>query len=289
MFGTDRIKKGKSQYITGNIYNPSYDGFEDTLKECLKCVSSHYLDYILTPKNIARYKVALTSSTADIQHNYEALELIGDAAANHALVSYMTKRFPQFICPTGVQILARLKINYASKKTFSKFGEHMGLWPYIRATVEERNEESISLLEDSFEAFIGLTETIGNEEFLEGVGYGIIYKVVECNFNWLNINIKEMKYSDFVDAKTRFKELADKFFGPGTAMYRQIESSDDDVIKFGAYLKGYESGKILGIGQSSTKQEAQQDAAEKAIATLSNGPNPIVNPVPEAYTMFDIC
>jgi dsRNA-specific ribonuclease len=230
--------------------------------------------------------VAFTSSTADLHNNYEALELVGDAAANHALLSYLTKRFPQFLVPSGVQILARMKINYVSKQTFSKFGEHMNIWPYIKASVEEREENRSSLLEDCFESFIGLTETIGNEEFLEGVGFGIIYKIVEANFDWLNIDISEMTYSDFVDAKTRFKELGDKFHGP--ALYRQLPGTSGKDVKFVAYLKSYKQGMSLGVGEGSTKPEAKQDAAEKALITLANETPPITIPIPNAYAMFGI-
>ena len=97
-----------------------------------------YIDILTDEESMVVYSQAFTHSTANPVNNYEFFELLGDSIVNTAIVWYLSRRFPQLNCPTGVKVVARLKINLVSKKQLSDFGNQLGMWPYISADTETR-------------------------------------------------------------------------------------------------------------------------------------------------------
>jgi dsRNA-specific ribonuclease len=185
-------------------------------------IKDRYIDILLNDKNIIQYSNAFTSSSVDKKNNYEIYEQLGDLSANKFIVTYMYKRFPQLYCTEGVKVTARLRINYGSQHTFSRIAEDLNFWNFITMTHEERNNihesrttddqkkrkvaTKKSLLEDCFEAFIGVTEKLMDDEFQIGVGYSIVYDILKHIFDKIDISLK---YTDLFDAKTRLKEVFD--------------------------------------------------------------------------------
>jgi dsRNA-specific ribonuclease len=160
----------------------------------------------LVDKNIDIYRQAFTSAGYDPEFNYEDLEQKGDASANNFLVWYFYERFPQLNCPAGVAIIARLKIVYASKNSFQEIAGKLGFWSHINATPHERDTKRKSLLEDVFEAFIGATQQILDDEHELGFGFPIICRILKGIFDEIPISLE---YEDLYDAKTRLKEFFD--------------------------------------------------------------------------------
>ena len=178
------------------------------------------------------YSFAYTHKSIDEINNYEVFEFKGDSTANNCLVWYFLKRFPSLNNPENVKTLARLKINYGSKKMFYELGEKLGMWPFIRAGTEVRttktkkkinntiqkveNTNTInikqtkkkSLLEDCFEAFIGVTQTLLDHFVKIGTGYKIVYNLISKLYDDLTINLD---HKSLYDPKTRLKELFDKY------------------------------------------------------------------------------
>jgi dsRNA-specific ribonuclease len=105
-----------------------------------------------------------------------------------------------------VRILNRLKSNYVSKESLSGIAKQLGFLPVIIAPDAELIENTQSLLEDVFEAFIGVTVKILDDTYMEGVGYGVAYKILSAIFDAKDISID---YKKLFDAKTRLKERAD--------------------------------------------------------------------------------
>tara|TARA_Y100000591_G_C21791209_1_gene676656 strand:- start:448 stop:1476 length:1029 start_codon:yes stop_codon:yes gene_type:complete len=183
-------------------------------------------------KGIQHYGFAFTHKSIDEENNYENYEFKGDSTANNCLVWYFSRRFPDLNNTDNVKTLARLKINYGSKKMFYTLGEKLGMWEYIIAGQESRiirtkkkvngrminveNENIIdikqtkkkSLLEDSFEAFIGVTQTLLDEFVSNGSGYKICYNIISKLYDDLEI---KLDHESLYDPKTRLKELFDKY------------------------------------------------------------------------------
>ena len=136
--------------------------FETLIRNILKTgkLQTKYINILMTPANMTLFGQAFTASSADPVQNFEVFEQLGDLSANKFIVSYMYDRFPQLNCSEAVKIVARLRINYGAKQSFFKIAQNLGFWPYISASVEQRSRQMRPLLEDVFEAFIGVTEYI---------------------------------------------------------------------------------------------------------------------------------
>jgi len=121
-------------------------------------INHKYIDVLTSEEHLNLYKDAFTSDEIDPENNYQVFEQMGDATGNKFIITYMYNRFPYLKCVSGVKVIARLKINYGSKQTFCSIACNLGFWPFISATTDLRQRKMKSLLEDVFEAFIGVTE-----------------------------------------------------------------------------------------------------------------------------------
>lgn len=226
--------------------------------------------YILILINkIDLYQIAFTSPSIDINNNYELYENLGDITANEAIVWYFYEVFPQLHCPSGVKTMARLKINYGSSESYSSIADDLGFWPYIKATDEERSnkEKKQKLLEDVFEAFIGVTKLVLVDYFgYQGVGNQIIYNIIKSIFDKKEISLKT---EDLYDAKTRLKEVFDKEYARnrfGKLKYK-YEEKDNKRYTVLYFVKDGKD-KYISIGEGNTKVAQEKAAASEALKYL---------------------
>lgn len=125
---------------------------------------------------------AFTHPSESSTRNYEWFELLGDAVLNKCMVYYISERFPFLQNHEGVKVIARLKINFVSKRVFSDLAYRLGFLPLIR--YQETNNDNSgggggsggnlnlkSILEDVFEAFFGATEHVCDRFFGFGMGH----------------------------------------------------------------------------------------------------------------------
>lgn len=217
-----------------------------------------YLNLLLSRMDL--YQVAFTSSSYDAINNYEIYELLGDSTYNKFLVWYFYRRFPQFNCISGVKMLARLKINYASKRTLAQIADRLGFWQYILASDDQKSKGKKSLLEDVFEAFLGLTELIIDEQFVVGVGFVVVNDILTSIFDDMSISLE---YEDLFDAKTRLKELFDSNTQLGKLLYENIGGSS--VI-----FRITSDGKKIQLGEGGgfLKADREQNASKMALEEL---------------------
>jgi|SRR5579864_1270487 dsRNA-specific ribonuclease len=216
-------------------------------------IKQHYVNVLLRHED--DYVQAFTAKSANANVNYEIFEMLGDSVANAFLTWYFFRRFPQLNCPEGVKVLARLKINYASKRSFASIADKLGFWPFINASKEAKDADPSSLLEDVFEAFVGVTTMILDNEYSVGVGFGIVYDLLAAIFDDLPISLE---YEDLYDAKTRLKEL----FDANQSTLGKLEYNDE-ATSTTIYRVPISGPKIkLGYGTGRTKAERQQMAAK---------------------------
>lgn len=288
------------------IYFGLRDGsFRNMIKNILEKskLKSKYIDELTDEKSIQAYSQAFTAASANPNKNYEIFEQIGDLSANKFIVWYSYRRFPQLDCPLGVKVVARLRINYGSRQSFSEIAESLGFWPFISADEDERSRKKKDLLEDAMEAFIGCTEQLLDNKYRPGVGYGIVYDILSSIFDKIDISLA---YNDLYDAKTRLKELFDAYkdalgtwayidtreellaesiiyqVPPGSSnepFKQKIGPGKQDVV-----TKPRDEWVKLGSGKAAKKADAQQKAAEAGLQKL----NALgwVKEVPEEYKYF---
>ena len=278
-------------------------------------LKSKYIDLLLGKDSMKEYDKVFTAYTADPINNYERYEQLGDLSINKFIVGYSYKRFPQLMCTDGVKVAARLRINYGSKEFLSKLADNLGFWPFISAGEEDiikkknikytknyyRKHNKKDLLEDSIEAFIGCTEYLLDQKFTTGVGYAIVYAILENIYNDIDISLN---YYDLFDAKTILKETFDLFPQLGSVYYHNIldihETPEETykIIKSTIYQipdtlpKPKKIGtitidprwKVVGRGKGNVKSIAEQNASKDALERLKK--MGYVKKQPEVYSYF---
>jgi len=256
------------------IYNgPRNNNFRKIIYDLLKRgkLKDHYIKLLMNPDSMKIYNDVFTSNTADPINNYEVYEQLGDVMAGSFIIWYMYRRFPQLMCADAVKIVARLKINYGAKATFFDIADKLGFWEFITATEEERMKIRKDLLEDVFEAFIGATAYILDNNIRQGVGYAIVYDILASIFDDMEISLK---YEDLYDAKTRLKELVDFFKEAiGIIEYEHTRSEPNEAGHVFTttiiYRKFNGRKEEIGRGTAAKKSDSEQKAAEKAVETLA--------------------
>lgn len=168
-------------------------------------MSKKNIDFLTNEKNIIYYETAFTHRNVDLDNNYEFYELMGDVTCNKIIVWYLKERFPFLNNMSGVKVIARLRINLVSKKTFSKWAEKLDFERFISYDEETKNKQKMSVMEDCFEAFFGVTELLINEHFKIG-GYHFAYQILSSIIDEEKISLK---YTDLYDPITRLKETFD--------------------------------------------------------------------------------
>ena len=217
-----------------SLDNNSY--FIAFLREMLKKgnLKEEWINLILSNKeNINIYKDAFTNKSSDQKNNYELYELLGDKIVNACVMEYIYKSFPEYRSAESVSFFSKIIAKYCSKSEFSKLGKITGFHKFIVASEDnhERNRDKMS--EDVFESFFGATNLIINKDIRQGVGYAIIYDIIE---NIFKTNVKiDTRFTKLVDEKTILKELFDSkeyklMFGiPTTGTGNDLKYLIDDL------------------------------------------------------------
>lgn len=263
-------------------------------------INNKYIKILTDKDSMKIFSRAFTSDTVNENDNYQVLEQLGDLSGNKFIVMYMYKRFPQLKCCEGVKVVARLRINYGAKQSFSEISRKLNFWPYISATNEVRQRKMKPLLEDVFEAFLGAVESILDERTdTIGVGFAIVYSILAGIFDDINISLR---YEDLYDAKTRLKELFDIHeTSLGPLVYKESKNEIVTVstifrVKGGTYQeksngtlnrKHIIGGEYVKIGEgiASLKADAQQNAAIMALKNLND--QGWCKPIPLVYQRFN--
>lgn len=283
--------------VAENYNGPRDKTFIDFIRTILVLgdMKEKYIDMLTDPKSMIEYAKAFTHDSVDESNNYQIYEQLGDVTANKFIVWYMYRRFPQLMCTSGVKVVARLRINYGSKQSFSGIADDLGFWPFISASTEIRDTKMKPLKEDTFEAFIGVTEFLLDSRVQNGVGNAIVYNILENIFNKKPISLA---YEDLYDAKTRLKELFDTLFDKkNEAKYISVKGEDRitraivysapkqsrPTIRDGVVIPNRDWVEI-GIGSKALKIDAEQLAATKGLEWMKRRGH--VKAVPEEYRMF---
>lgn len=257
-------------------HGPRDDRFKNFIHKLLDFgnIRKKYINIIMSDKNMEFYSTIFTSNTADPENNYQIYETLGDISANKAIIWYAYRKFPEIHCSSGVRILSNIKAKYASKASFKIIGEKLGFFEFISASVDERERRKEGLIEDCFEAFCGATEMILDRETTQGVGYAILYDILENIFDiYMPISIK---YEDLVDGVTRLKELFEEKVNrpPGKVKY---EFSEDNSGEYRVFIcrviyerieNGRDVKRVISEGKGSLKDKAKEQASLFALKAL---------------------
>ena len=182
----------------------------------------------------------------------ERLEFLGDAVLEMAITEYLYKKYPQ---KTEGEMTA-LRAALVNAVTLSEAAGELNIGDLMllsKGETKSLGKARQYILANAFEALIGAIYLNGGYEetfdFLEKNLFGKIEEVIEKKL--------------WIDAKSLFQEKAQELESV-TPLYKVLAESGPDhekVFTMGVFL----GDKLMAEGKGASKQEAEQDAARKAL------------------------
>lgn len=197
-------------------------------------------------KNNSLLQQALTHSSYAHEHkcqSYERLEFLGDAILETVISDFLYQKFPE----DNEGLLTRKRAALVCAEHLAGCAQRLGLGEKVRLGrgMPEEFRKNKSLLCDVMEAVIGAI-------YLDA-GLDYIRKFILKNI------VGDYEQETLKDYKTKLQEKYPLF----QISYDTTEQNEGFV----AIVKI--NGNIIGTGTGHTKKEAQQQAAEEALKTVS--------------------
>ena len=182
----------------------------------------------------------------------ERLEFLGDAVLELAITEYLYKKYPQ---KTEGEMTA-LRAALVNAVALSEVANNLNIGDFLllsKGEAKSLGKARQYILANAFEALIGAIYLNGGYEetfdFLEKNLFGKIEEVIEKKL--------------WIDAKSLFQEKAQELESV-TPAYKVLAESGPDhekVFTVGVFL----GDELITDGYGASKQEAEQDAARKAL------------------------
>lgn len=191
--------------------------------------------------------------------SYERLEFLGDSVIHLVLATYLFKRYEN----QDEGFMTRLRTKLENGDTLYEFTKIIGLNKYILISryIDKNGgrENNTSILEDTFEAFIGAM-------YLE-FGFDPCKKFI------MRLIEDEVDFAQLLSTETNFKDSLLQLFhkkGWSDPTYGVLDISGPDHKKqFTMYVKSKKNkrddGEIVGLGVSTSKKKGEQEAAKQAL------------------------
>ena len=211
------------------------------------------LDYQFVQQNLIIE--ALTHKSYKKPYNNERLEFLGDAVLDLIVGEYLFFKFPNV--PEGD--LSKLRASLVNEKGFEKLAKILDLGHCIYlSTAEEHNggRQKSSLLSNAFEAVIGALYLDAGLEKTTSTVIPILEKAHP------RIDLDTI----FKDYKTTLQEYtqANQGITPEYKLERSFGPDHQKEFEISVNLHG----KQISLAKGKSKKEAQQNAAEIALAVL---------------------
>jgi len=188
------------------------------------------------------------------EHN-ERLEFLGDAVLELAVTRYLYSNYNE---PEG--ILTNWRAALVRTESIGAAGAKLGLYDFMRLSRGEKHGSERAkeqIMANAFEAVIGAI-------YLDQ-GFDAAAQFVEKHI--LSKLQGILDEGSWRDAKSRLQEVAQSKFSQ-TPVYKVLEETGPDHDKMFT-LGAFVGGKIMGKGSGPSKQIAQQQAAQAALAALT--------------------
>jgi len=189
--------------------------------------------------------------------HYEQMEFLGDAVVDLVIGHLLMNKFPE--APEGD--LSRLRARLVNINQLSRLAKEIGLDRWVRLgkgeeTTGGRNKSSI--LSDIYEAVCAAV-------YLDG-GFSAAFDLIKCHFQ----KILESADLELIeqDYKTQLQEMVQADFKK-TPKYRLVTESGPDHEKT-FEIEVMINSRLTARGSGKSKKEAEQDAAQNALAIMKN-------------------
>lgn len=208
------------------------------------------IDFLITALTHRSYVNEHRKSTSE--HN-ERLEFLGDAVLELVVTDYLFNNFKE-----SEGVLTSWRAALVRTESIGESGEKLGYGALLRLSKGEKQGSDRArkqIMANAFEAVIGaIYLDQGYEKASEFIEKHILTKLDGI-----------LEAGSWRDAKSQLQEVAQRVDGY-TPVYKVIEEigpDHDKVFTLGVFV----NGKLRGKGSGSSKQIAQQQAAEAAVKT----------------------
>jgi ribonuclease-3 len=193
------------------------------------------------------------NKSSGLEHN-ERLEFLGDAVLELVVTHFLYKKFPG----RNEGELTAYRSAIVNTVSLSKAASFMGINEYLLLSKGESKDTGRArsiILADTVEAIIGAIYVDQGYDSAEKFIANFILEVIDID------EIIDKKL--WLDAKSRFQEKAQEYVG-FTPIYKTIKETgpDHDKIFTVSLFVGNEE---VSMGSGKSKQDAEQDAAKKAL------------------------
>ena len=191
------------------------------------------------------------NKAAGREHN-ERLEFLGDAVLELVVTEFLYAKYPEK--PEGE--LTAFRAALVNTQSISDAGTKLGINDYLllsRGESKDTGRARMIILANAFEALIGaLYLDSGYETAQKFIADQLFHKTDDVVANKL-----------WQDAKSKLQEVAQEKNGitPTYQVMSQTGPDHDKVFVVGAFI----GTERLATGEGRSKQEAEQDAAQKAL------------------------
>ena len=223
--------------------------YQDFAREKLGFEFEH-INYLITALTHRSYVNEHRKSVSE--HN-ERLEFLGDAVLELVVTDYLYGHFSE---PEG--ILTSWRSSLVRTESIGEAGHKLGYEPLLRMSRGEKNGSPRArqqILANAFEAVIGAI-------YLEKG-----YKAAEVFINKHILSKLEdiLESGSWRDPKSHLQEVSQRIDNM-TPVYKVLEEEGPDhdkIFTLGVFV----GDKLMGKGNGSSKQNAQQEAARAALST----------------------
>ncbi len=204
----------------------------------------------------------LNEAKKELESN-ERLEFLGDSILSFVVSQHLYESYPHF----DEGILTNLRSLLVNTKSIAAAARKLDFGKYLklsRGEEESKGRENESLLANSFEAFIGaLYLDQGIESARKFIGMMLFPQIEEI-----------VKKKAFKDPKSLLQEYvqARKQNSPTYKVLHEEGPPHAKTFTIGVFVNQTQIGE--GVGRS--KQQAEEEAAEKALAYLENQDLPVI-------------
>jgi len=221
----------------------------------MKNIQELLVNLNVKPHNLSNYEIAFTHSSfnADANtkhHDYERLEFLGDSVIGLVISEISFELHPEM----GQGLLTKLKSNVVSTNFLAKQSLKLHFDEYVRVgnSFMGSVKESPHLLEDIFEAFVGAL-------YLDQ-GFEIAKAFIASQFR---NELEKVNVGDLTDYKSKLQEEMQAEHRE-SVVYEVIgETGPAHDRRFIVHVLF--DGIEMGIGEGSSKKQAEQNAAREAL------------------------
>jgi ribonuclease-3 len=196
------------------------------------------------------------SWAADRRDSYERLEFLGDSVLELAVARALSDAYPDF---TEGE-LARLRAHVVSRQSCAVVANELGLQKLLLEHAEGVSEEEVQRLAKNRNVRAALLEAVLAALFLEH-GFAPIEAAIVGAFR----GRIEYAATSYVDHKT---ELQEELARQGRQVTYNVVRADGPPHERTFTVVAMVEGERLGMGSGRSKKDAEQGAAQEALAAI---------------------